>query len=200
MKVKNRNILELVLRIIILGALFIPFYVGYRYWQYEPSLTYHGIKALKDTENLSWFSIINLGGILFIIVLILGIVFSILQLLGKGKKSNNKLVAVISVLELLTFLVSAVMTLTYTLDTEYWYQDIVPNTGFFMLSILIIVSTVLCVVGYIHAKKQGIIDEEPLKQDSNNFSSNIEDLKKLLDNGLITQEEYDAKKKQILGL
>ena len=68
--------------------------------------------------------------------------------------------------------------------------------------ILLLASTVL---GYIKAKKYGIIEDTPaspkievIKETSN--ADELKKYKKLLDDGIISQEEFDAKKKQILGI
>ncbi len=206
MKVKSRNLVELVLRVVILMTLFIPFYVGYQYWDYEPSIVYHGIRSLEYTETLSWFSALNLGGliiiigILFLIALIIGIIFSIRQVMHKGEKSNDKMVAVISVAEILSYFISAIMVLTYTVDADSWYNNVVPSTGFYILSILIISSTALCILGYRQAKKLGIVDSGAPKQEITDVSVELEKYNNLLEKGIITQEEFDAKKKQLLGL
>ncbi len=52
-------------------------------------------------------------------------------------------------------------------------------------------------------KKEEIAEKAPIEiQTSKNYSSadEIEKFKGLLDKGIITQEEFDAKKKQLLGL
>ena len=47
-------------------------------------------------------------------------------------------------------------------------------------------------------KKQ--IREEPQKIEEKSDTAKIKEYKELLDSGIITQEEFDAKKKQLLGL
>ena len=44
------------------------------------------------------------------------------------------------------------------------------------------------------------IKEEPQKLEEENDIAKIKKFKELLDSGIITQEEFEAKKKQLLGL
>lgn len=50
------------------------------------------------------------------------------------------------------------------------------------------------------AAKQDASAVLPVKVESNNNIENLKKLKDLLDSGVITQEEFDAKKKQLLAL
>lgn len=42
--------------------------------------------------------------------------------------------------------------------------------------------------------------DEPVSAPQDDMTSQLKELKGLLDSGIITQEEFDAKKKQILGI
>lgn len=54
-----------------------------------------------------------------------------------------------------------------------------------------------------YINKPDLIDNEIIFDNSNNEKTNkeqLQELKEIFEEGLITQEEYEAKKKQILGL
>ena len=73
-----------------------------------------------------------------------------------------------------------------------------PMWGFFIQSAILIMA-----IGLIILIMLNKLVDEPIKIKKTNVSDTIDSLKKykeLLDCGIITQEEYDTKKKQILGL
>lgn len=73
-----------------------------------------------------------------------------------------------------------------------------PMWGFFVQSAILLLAIGLIVLILLNK-----VDDEPIKPKKTNNLDNIESLKKykeLLDSGIITQEEFDAKKKQILNL
>ena len=207
MKVKARNIIEVVLRVVILAMLCIPFFAVLEHWQYDNSIVYHGIASLKRTESVSALTVsfdiggINvIAGILFMLALVVGIVLSIRQLLRKGQKANDKLLAVFSIIEFVTFVFFVVVVLLYRYESEFWRENAVPGVGLYLTSILVIASTLLTFIGYKHAKKNGIVEDTKPNGKGKEMSNDLRELKDLLDSGVITQEEYDAKKKQLLGL
>ena len=207
MKVKARNIIEVVLRVVILAMLCIPFFAVLEHWQYDNSIVYHGIASLKRTESVSALTVsfdiggINvIAGILFMLALVVGIVLSIRQLLRKGQKANDKLLAVFSIIEFVTFVFFVVVVLLYRYESEFWRENAVPGVGLYLTSILVIASTLLTFIGYKQAKKNGIVEDTKPNGKGKEMSNDLRELKDLLDSGVITQEEYDAKKKQLLGL
>ena len=88
-------------------------------------------------------------------------------------------------------------------DSEY---RISLNFAFYIMLALWIILIVISLWGYIKAQKHGIIEETPKVYNAKIVQgslSNADELKKykdLLDSGIITQEEFDVKKKQLLGL
>ena len=70
---------------------------------------------------------------------------------------------------------------------------------FYVIMALLIAISVIAFVSNYKIKKDGI-KEEVTKVAQNSGADEIVKYKELLDKGIITQEEYDAKKKQLLGL
>jgi uncharacterized membrane protein len=75
-----------------------------------------------------------------------------------------------------------------------------PAWGFFIAAALAIVVMVLSFL--ISSKKVKFKECEVANKSMEHYSSieEIKELKDLLDSGIITQEEFDQKKKQLLGL
>lgn len=85
-------------------------------------------------------------------------------------------------------------------NTEYREY---PGFLFYVCCVLMLILALISVIGYLKAAKEGIEEEVVKVKVVTNDSSNAEELKKykeLLDSGVISQEEFDAKKKQLLGL
>ena len=82
-------------------------------------------------------------------------------------------------------------------DTAYF------KTGFYIFSVLLVFLIILCVIA-IKKTQKGIRPAiaVQLVQDAKEPSAADELLKykDLLDKGILTQEEFDAKKKELLGL
>ena len=67
--------------------------------------------------------------------------------------------------------------------------------GYYIAAALLIVPTILSI-----ALAMGHFEDRGSQNESNTALQQITQLKELLDSGVITQEEFDAKKKQLLGL
>ena len=208
MKVKKRNLTELIFQCAIAVIAVIPGYAIMQSWKYEESFVYHGVKGLERTEPLSLIGVTfgcGIGvifGVLFLLALIAGIFFSVKQFLASGEKRNSQIVFVLSIVELDCYAANAIVCLTYTYDTEYWFEDVIPGVVFYLLTMLVIATTAIIILGYKKAKKLGIADEvkEKSNQTFGSAAEDMEKLKELLDKGIITQEDFEAKKKQILDI
>lgn len=72
---------------------------------------------------------------------------------------------------------------------------------FYIIVVLIIILFIISPVGYRKEKKSGIIVTEKPGEIEQRMTSSADELmkyKKLLDDGAITQDEYNAKKKELL--
>lgn len=217
MKVKVRNFFELILQALVLILGFIPSFYQCEEWiddkQYIPTMRdYVPIQTLSSREDYSLFdSLFNTDGIIMIVgmalfaTFLLGSVFYFIQLTGTGAKRNWKPTVVLAVIETVLFTACSILIETNDwthMDSEYQYS---LQTIFFVMAAALLLLTVLTIFGYCKAAKLGLVEEEA--QSSKvvvvNNSTNADELKKykdLLDSGAISQEEYDEKKKQLLGL
>ena len=217
MKVKNRNLIELILQVLTLVLAFIPSFYNCEKWrdglEYAPNLDmYIPIEKLDYRYSCSLFdSIFNTDGIIMIFGMILlatfalGTILYTLQFIAKDEKRNWKPTIIISIIEIVFFAICSLLIETNDWshsDYEFRYSlQILFFVMLFVLAALIVIS----IFGYIKASKNGIIEETPkiYKAEIVKETSQADELKKykdLLDSGIITQEEFDAKKKQLLGL
>ena len=171
-------------------------------------------------ENI--FALQGLFVVLLIALEIASVAILILHAIGKEKQMEllNKLIYVPAA----TFVIFIVGSISRFMTSEpngdpvgtatsgkYGHWDYTPSWGFFIAIILILIVVVISVLVALGKVR----DEEPnavapatpvaaipvakeVVQPSN--IDQIKQLKELLDEGLITQEDFDTKKKQLLGL
>ena len=202
MKVKNRNLIELILQSLTLILLFIDGSITIEIWYHETSY----ITSKKATYLSSFFqrSIDNRAiiGFLTIALVIAGVVLFVMQYIGKGEKRNSKYAAYIPIAELVLYSISTLIMTGSEMYGSMEYREY-PGFLFYVCCVLMLVLALISVIGYLKAAKEGIEEEVVKVKVITNDSSNAEELikyKQLLDMGIITQEEFDAKKKQLLGL
>lgn len=207
---KKRLILfSLVLSIIETVCLFVPYSFKEEVWRYDPSaIVYHGISTLQFEENVNILGISTVIGrileILVVVFMILSIIVYFQKLLQKDNKLSKKyvLISIVSFALLVVFAFYAYAFAEY--DTTNWRYEWTINWLFYIIIVLHILTIVFAFL--IKSKN---FDETTMKNEkANNYSSNndfsaaeeIKKYKELLDSGVINQEEYEAKKRQLLGL
>ena len=224
MKVKARNLIEVILQAsLIILMFFHPFFVQ---WDYHRVLAPDAL--IDNTTSQSYdYSLFSTAfqmplyfekAIVFVWILICvclaGLVIYILQFLGKGEKRNWRLTIIFSVIQSLALIVLSLVGSLLTGDSNtsfnkdysiMWKDWTYYDLGGVFIAFAIVQAILIAVtfIGYFITKKRGIIDENPIttavsyvKEESN--LDKIEKLKKLLDSGAITEEEYMVKKKQLL--
>ena len=207
-------------------SLFIPYCFTVNHWKYDSSsFVYHGHQSLEIQENINLFdtcyytaakmeSTAKAGAVLVILSLLLSFCFLFLSML-QDKKSiikikNLDLLCFLSpVISLVLFVVFSIYICIFAeLDTTNWRYECTVNWLYYIIigfHLLTIVFTAL-----IRFKR---FESEPLPTESRGEQlldripaisfGNTEEIRKykeLLDSGIITQEEFDAKKKQLLEL
>lgn len=194
-----------IMMVIELILFFTPYCFIVNHWQYESSLVYHGIKALKHKENVDIFALNNTVSRIFaisaIIIVILTLVLYIMKLLGK-KNPLSKFTYYIPIALLgvyfIYFLYSAFLA---EYDTAKWYNNCSPNWGAY---VILGMNIVLAILGVLSKRDRFSIknnqEEMSIASPASEISGELKAYKQLLDDGIIAQEDYDAKKKQTLGL
>lgn len=236
MKVKTRNLMELILQAICLILLFIsPFFMGYdAVGDYVvvsgDNLASVGVVEWGEGKGWSIFELARWSGtgtfaissrfkLIFaygmILLCTVGVVLFVKQFVSKGAKSNNLMTIVPPIIELIllsifTFAGGHFFSEFDGYSYNHWadtYEKEFLRPGicfyFFICALLILIT--ISVIGYILAQKRGIIDEsqKAIVLTDVPSTSNADELKKykeLLDLGVISAEEFEKKKKQLLEL
>ena len=188
------SIVQLILQWVALAALFVPgFYIMQVLYE-----SYAGYRVV-DVGPVSYLTI-TLGGdnslafILTALFMVANIVLTILWL-AKRTAVNKVLGCIMSIIPLA---VISVFTYSLTLSKDMTYQY--PAGWLCYVEFVILITSFALSVIIARCKN----DEAPKKAAVIVSSvSNADELKKykdLLDSGVITEEEFESKKKQLLGL
>ncbi len=167
-----------------------------------------------DSDNQSLFSVVfHTGngfsvflGIFIYLGIIVGIVFSILQLVGKIKKRRGLISLIISgsVLVLYTIFTLYLSLSSYVRDiagynTTYNYK---PFIIFWIYVVLMIIMIVLSILILVKDRKETHYDERTILRENVAYNSYMDKLipfQELMNQGVITQEEYELKKAKLLA-
>jgi len=205
-------------------GLFTPFCFTLNHWKYDSSsFIYHGVQSFEFKENINLFSTngyytdykkasaVKAVAVLVILSLLLSFCLLFLSIL-----QDKKRIAKIKNLDLLCFLspvISLVVFVAFSIYvcafseviTTNWRYDYTINWLYYIIigfHLITIVFTAL-----IRFKRFELEPSSTSKQLFDHIPAiafgNTEEITKykdLLDKGIITQEEFDAKKKQLLGL
>lgn len=145
---------------------------------------------------------------------LIGIVFNIMSIIRPQMTVYYKCQFLSSVLETVVFVISSVVAVVnceyYNANYKYVLggDDIMTSEQFGSLALghWFYISLVLCllIVGvelyFVLASKQGINTKKQGKKEEGNTISMLNEYKRLLDNGVITEEEFSSMKKELLKL
>ena len=237
MKVKKRNLIEIILQGLCLILLFIPYFfrgydaVGSRiHFIDADGLATVGIKSPGIIDGWSVLDLLcgygrgisvydsfrnNFFAIAMFVFCIGGLVLFIIQFISKGEKRNNKIVLIPPVLQAIALMIFIPLAGHWASEfSGYRYNQfagtyekefLVPGVFFYVYLVLLIALLVISIVGYILTQKRGIIEEDVKMQQTTNIVSEISGAdeirkyKELLDQGIITKEEFEVKKKKLLS-
>lgn len=207
MRVKNKNIILAIIQALSLLLLFLPFVYTEEVWIDISGRGGH--YQLVQEENVSFFdklSYLKNGqflGILFVALMVVSMILLIIQI----AKRNN-----ISTVPSMAF-VSAALFFFYSLTctTDPWeggwgpasYREYPAAFGFVLIFVLQLAIVLIGFICNARVNQNGIIEEDDMRPLAKNNLSNADELakyKELYDRGVITKEEFEAKKKQLLGL
>lgn len=206
MKIESKNIVQAIIQALSILILFLPCVYTQEAWV---DVSGHGgIYELKRETAVSLFrklARLNEGQFLGILVVCLMAIVMIMLIVQLAKRSHIQIVPVIA-------LVTVVMFFIYSLSCtqDSWGSGWGPSAfyaysaafGFILVLALQITMTLIGFISNNRIKQYGVIENEKPRYAQNSVS-NADELgkyKDLLDKGVITQEEFDAKKKQLLGL
>lgn len=182
MKRKFMNTVELVLHLLTLLILFTSKCAS----SIATGEYYMGKPVYKDAI-VSWYTEISANPIYFIPLVVLWLISTVMCAVSIFSKTYNSDGKMHSALPIINFVVTV------------WCMISLPVTDSFF--IVVILMFAIMVLGFV--KRSKLIVGESSSPTISQVSSNADELKKykdLLDGGAITQEEFDAKKKQLLGL
>jgi len=202
MRIKVKNILLLVFQVVSVLLLFFPgVYNRVFYKRFGDFGSYGSVNSFYESffTKLSWMDEGRIVGVLFLGALVAGLIVFIIQLCGNRHIPSSVAIAFI---QLALFLIySFVFHKEYTrLDLNDWnvYE---PSFLFAVILVLLIAILWIVLVSNHKIKQNGIIEElGTVGQPKSDITDELVKYKELFDKGVITQEEFEAKKKQILGL
>ena len=200
---RKLSVVALLLQVVSIFLLFVNgTFVWYCHNMYENiSITQHSFNWLIDTQFDKEILVSFLVGLILV-----NIVKELITLFKEREFLNKKYICFLPTLPLILFLVIGVWGDSYSNSFDYYGEVRYTSVGLGMIFYVEIVLLLSCVIIELlkhYVRMPYSCDINTSKKSQNGFSSNADELKKykdLLDSGAITQEEFDAKKKQILGL
>lgn len=215
---KKLNIIQLAVSSIILILLFVPIMfengkyniVSYGMAKSEYFTDCSFVEIIEDASVMRMSTAIILVGCLFIFLIIMSIAGCIVSLISSdtstvSKFFNRRITMILTCIMPLLLIVFMVLIEIAPIGVggEWFYKfyySATPLVGFWLVVILSIAVVIIDVY-----KRSSKVANAPVAIKTNvvQANSNADELKKykdLLDSGVITQEEFEAKKKQLLGL
>lgn len=206
---KKCNLLEMIGCIIIFATTFLPamyeqsgWNIGVTGWnQFDYSLQLSFIDIAQATHMNK--KIIILGCMVYA-SLIVGFVLALIQLCSKRRRQNIIVMIVAAMVTLMTYLGFSIAILSRRVETTAYIIKY-STSGLFWVDIGLIVILVLVPVSSLvknNKKKNSPIEDFYVSKSASQESEteNLRKYKELLDAEIITQDEFEKKKKQILGL
>lgn len=198
---KKINLSISILCILEIICCFTPFCLDEEYWKYKQSMTYHGISSLERHNDISiWGNEAALGkplAILFVCATILVTVVYFMKSLDNTAKFTDKawLFAIAHTATMAMFLIYS-CSFAEVDEISYRYEYGINWMSYIIIALNLIVFTLstLLKMDKVPIKKQMFVNTQKETADD------LMTYKELLDSGAISKDEFDAKKKQILGL
>lgn len=198
---------SVVLLIIETVFLFMPFVFTEQHWKYDSSaIVYHGIRTLKTSSGVNIFGVSTFVGRLLAFWLVVLMIVSIVALLFMYMQKKIKGIEYAAYAPLAPFVFLIINTIyvsaVASVDSTNWYYNWTINWMFFVVLLLHILASVFSLLTKFKKWEEPIqakVDMENVTLNTNSVEQ-VKQLKELLDSGAITQEEFDKKKSQILGL
>lgn len=218
MTTKTKNLVLIIITSVIFALFFIPgFYVqklwvcswnttptGYRFYGYVASSS--NDKTVSFINTFETFNDVKSIYLILTTAIILSvaacIVLYIVQMMVKNK-ANWSVAAFAPIVPtiLLSIYTPIMNTCCEQKQNEMAYPEYEISTLFYITLILLIGLIAISVIGYFFTRKNGVKESIPVNVNIPvSTTQELENYNKLLQQGIITQEEFDAKKKQLLDL
>lgn len=189
------NLAGLVSQAISFVLLFIP---GMYYWERWEEISW-GVHRLEYQRSASFSDVVsgdNILGYLIILIMLCNLVLHIISIFKDIPKKTEMAFPILSTATIIILILFSIME---SIMDDYGYCT--PVNWLFYVNMLFLGTTTI--LAFMRLSKK--VKEEPTKKSASHtaFVSHADELskyKELLDQGVITQEEFNAKKKQLLGL
>lgn len=186
------NIAELIFQALAILCLFLPWMYTWEHW--EPY--YRGGETLVYSSPMSFISLIgNISIILGLLILAAMITNSCFIISPMFKGYGKKFSIIHKLLPIATIVLLTAFTIIASIEDYYGYCA-VPNWLFYFEAFFVIAVMILALLKCspnAKAHKYRILKQT-------NSVKELKELKELLDANIITKEEFDTKKKELLGL
>ena len=206
MKIKSKNIIQLILQGLSLLLLFLPFvYTEGIYRKVSGSIGHYVLKnevLVSFIEKLITLEYGLFFGVLFTVFMVVLLVVLIVQV---AKRAHFRIVPTLSLLSIVVFFLYSVVFTMEPMNSGWspsFFLEYLASYGFILIIVLQIAMVLIGFISNSRVKQYGIIEDVKPQYTQHNISEadELKKYKELFDAGVITQEEFDAKKKQLLGL
>ena len=206
MKIKTKNLVQAIIQAVSLLILFLPCVYTEEIWLDISGRGGH--YKLTSEKTVSFFrklSGLDNGQFLGILVIIAMAILMVLLIVQVAKNHHITLIPAISFATMVLFFFYSLTCTKEPWDSGWGpsaYDEYSVAFGFILIISLQLTMTLIGFISNSRIKQNGIIEENKTKVEQNNISNadELSKYKKLLDEGVITQSEFEAKKKQLLGL
>ena len=196
---KKVSLIALIFQAVSAVALFLPWIYGEEYWMRGDSVL-SGYRLHRTTEINFFDGTAEGGGILSYITLAL-MVLSVIALIAMLAGRRARAGGLLPLLSLVMLAVAVIIRCSTRVDNGYtelygWWTC---RFGW-LLYIVFALQLVAAVLGILLLRDRFRNDTPKQTVSVPDAAEELKKLKELLDTGVITQADFDAKKKQLLGL
>lgn len=200
---KKATLIALIFQCVTIVSLFLPWIFNEEYWKLETGTI--GTFRLHHVTPMNFFGGSAQGGgiLCYLTALVMALAVVALVLLMSGKTGKfTQIGAYAPAASFLLLLAATIYRCATRVDNGFieisghWYIKM----GW-LLYIVIALQLAAAVLSFLLARNK-FKDDEPKRTDAavGSGAAELKQFKDLLDTGAITQEEYEAKKKELLGL
>ena len=206
MKKSHANLISIVFISIFLLLSFMPVIFTMNYWKNEAPGVGHAVQAWS--KGVSLYSRYFGLALLIAAAAVLSITILVMQSL-KIRNRLSKFCYTVPLAVTALFAIISWMDIASTVPNGepggtatwgyYGYYEYVPAWGFYVECALLIAICVISVLG-IKGLLIETVEAVPANLNTTDVTDQLKKYKELMDNGVLTQEEFESKKKQLLGL